>query len=115
MSSLVDAELAQQPELLLTLVTVQQLVWVFLLCLSQLVAQKVLLQCFCFIEAFVTGRAGERFDVTHHVLLQLVPLVETFVTKLAEEPLLFVQLPSSPPLQLLLLFLITGWWKTVHR
>lgn len=115
MSSLVDAELAQQPELLVTLVTVQQLVRVFLLRLSQLVAQKVLLQRFGFIEAFVTGRAGERFDVTHHVLLQLVPLVETFVTKLAEEPLLFVQLPSSPPLHLLLLFLITGWWKTVHR
>lgn len=115
MSSLMDAELPQQPELLVTLVTVQQLVRVFLLCLSQLVAQKVLLQCFCFIEAFVTRRAGEWFDVTHHVLLQLVPLMETFVTKLAEEPLLFIQLPSSPPLQLLLLFLITGWWKTVHR
>lgn len=113
MSSLVDAELPQQPELLVTLVTVQQLVRVLLLGLSQLVAHKVLLQSFSFIEAFVTGGAGEGFDVTHHVLLQLVPLVETFVTKLAEEPLLFIQLPSSPPLQLLLLFLITGWWKTV--
>lgn len=111
-SSLVDAELPQQPELLVTLVTVQQLVGVLLLGLSQLVAQKVLLQCFGFIEAFVTGRAGERFDMTHHVLLQLVPLVEPFVTELAEEPLLFIQLPPSPPLQLLLLFLVTGCWKT---
>lgn len=106
--SLVDAELAQQPELPVTLVTAQQLVGVLLLRLSQLVAQQVLLQRLGLVEALVTGRAGEGFDVTHHVLLQLVPLVETFVTKLAEEPLLLVQLPPPPSLQLLLLLFITG-------
>lgn len=108
MYGLVHAELPRQPELLVTLVTAQQLFRVVLLRLSQLVAQKMLLQCLRFIEAFVTGRAGEWFDMTHHVFLQLVPLVETFVTKLAKEPLLFVQLPSPPSLQLFLLLLITG-------
>lgn len=108
MRSLVDAELPQQPELAVTLVTAQQLVGVLLLRLPQLVAHKVLLQGLGLVEAFVAGRAGEGFDVTRRVLLQLVPLVETFVTKLAEEPLLFVQLPPPPPLQLLLLLFITG-------
>lgn len=106
--SLVEAELPRQPELPVTLVAAQQLVGVLLLRLPQLVAQEVLLQGPGLVEAFVTGGAGEGFDVTHHVLLQLVALVETFVTELAEEPLLFVQLPPPPPLQLLLLLFITG-------
>lgn len=106
--SLVHTQLPQQPELLVTLVTAQQLVGVVLLRLPQLVAQEVLLQRPGLVEAFVTGGAGEGLDVAHHVFLQLVPLVETFVTKLAEEPLFFVQLPPPPPLQLLLLLFITG-------
>lgn len=107
-SGLVDAQLPQQPELLVTLVTAQQLVGVLLLRLPQLVAEEVPLQGLGLVEAFVTGGAGEGLDVAHRVLLQLVPLVETFVAKLTEEPLFFVQLPPPPPLQLLLLLFLTG-------
>jgi len=69
------------------------------------VAQQVLLQTLGLVETFVAGAAGERFEVTGHVFPQLVFLVETFVTEFTEEPLLFVQLPPSLPLQLLLLLL----------
>lgn len=111
---LVDAELAQQSELPVTLVAAQQLLWVFFLSLPQLVGQQVFLQGFSFVEAFVAGGAGERLDVTGDVVLELVPLVETFVTELAEEPLLFVQLPPALPLQLLLLFFIQSCKEHKH-
>lgn len=100
---LVDSELAQQSELPVALVAAQQLLGVVLLSLPQLVSQLVLLQGPGLVEAFVAGAAGERLDVTGHVLPQLVLLVEPFVTELAEEPLLLVQLPPPLPLQLLLL------------
>lgn len=101
---LVDAELAQQPELPVALVAAQQLLGVFLLSLPQLVGEQVLLQCLGLIEALVAGSARERLDVRGDVVLQLVFLVETFVAELAEEPLLFVQLPPPFPLLLLQLF-----------
>lgn len=106
MPGLVHAQLAQQPELFVTLVTVQQLVGVILLRLPQLVADLMPLQCLGLVEAFVAGGAGERFDMAQHVFPQLVLLVETFITKLTEEPLVFVQLPPPPPLHLLLLLFI---------
>lgn len=65
----------------------------------------MLLQSLGFVETFVTGAAGKRFEVTGHVFPQLVLLMETFVTQLAEKALLFVQLPPPPPLLLLLLLL----------
>lgn len=109
-----DTELAQQSELPVTLVAAQQLLWVFFLSLPQLVGQQVFLQGLSFVEAFVTGGAGERLDMTGDVVLELVPLVETFVTELAEEPFLFVQLPPALPLQLLLLFFIEGCKEHKH-
>lgn len=63
------------------------------------------LQCLRFVETFVAGAAGERFQVARGVLQQLVLLMEAFVTQLTEEPLLLVQLPPPPPLLLLLLLL----------
>lgn len=105
---LVEAQLAQQAEGALALVAAQQLVGVALLRLPQPVAQEVPLQGPGLVEAFVTGGAGEGLEVTHHVLLQLVALVEAFAAQLAEEPLLFVQLPPPPPLQLLLLLFVVG-------
>lgn len=102
---LVDSQLPQQPELPVALVAAQQLVGVVLLRLPQLVSQHVLLQTLGLVETFVTGAAGERFDVTGHVFPQLVFLMETFVAELTEEPFLLVQLPSPLPLQLLLLLL----------
>lgn len=98
---LVDAELAQQPELPAALVAAQQLLGVFLLGLPQLVGEQVLLQRLGLVEALVAGGAREGLGVGGDVVLQLVFLVEAFVAELAEEPLVFVQLP--PPFALLLL------------
>lgn len=104
-SRLVDPELPRQSELPVASVAAQQLVGVVLLSLPQPVAQLVFLQRAGLVETFIAGAAGERFEVAGHVLPQLVLLMETFVTQLAEEPLLFVQLPPPLLLQLLLLFL----------
>lgn len=108
---LVDSELAQQPELPVTLVAAQQLVGVILLSLPQLVSQLVLLQRLGLVETFVTRAAGERLDVTGDVFPQLVPLVEAFVTELTEEPLVFVELPPPLPLQLLLLLFTQSYME----
>lgn len=65
--------------------------------------ELVALQRLRLVETFVTGAAGERLQVARSMFQQLVLLMETFVTELAEEPLLFVLLPPPPPLLLLLL------------
>ena len=109
---LVHSELPQQSELPVTLVAAQQLVWVTLLRLPQLVAQLVLVQRLCPVKTLITGAARERLQVARHVLHQLVLLMEAFVAELTEEPLLFVQLPPSPPLLLFLLFLTLSFSTT---
>lgn len=103
---LVDSKLTQQPELPVTLVATQHLVWVALLGLPQPVALLVSLKGLGFIETFITGAARERFQVAGHVFPQLVLLMKTFITEFTEEPLFFVELSSPPPLHLLLLLLI---------
>lgn len=108
---LVDLQLAQQSERLITLLAAQQLFGVALLRLLQLVALLVFLEGLRLVEAFLTGAAGERLLVARHVLHQLVLLMVTFVTELTEEPLLFVQRP--PPQLLLLLLLLLA--KSCHR
>lgn len=85
-----DTQLAQQPELSAALVAAQQILWVFLLSLPQLVGEQVLLQRLGLVEALVAGRAREGLNVRGDVVLQLVSLVETLVAELAEEPLFFV-------------------------
>lgn len=100
---LVASELPQQSELPVALVAAQQLFGVVLLSLPQLVGQQVFLQTLGLVETFIAGAAGERFEVTGDVFPQLVFLMETFVTELTEEPLLFVQLPPPLPLQILVL------------
>lgn len=100
---LVDSELPQQPELPVALVAAQHLVGVVLLGLPQLVAQLVSLQGLGLVETFITRAAGERFQVAGHVFLQLVLLMETFVTEFTKKPLFFVQFPTPSPLRLLLL------------
>lgn len=100
-----DSELTQQPKLPVTLVTTQHLVWVALLGLPHPVAELVFLQGLGLVETFITRAAGEWFEVAGHVFPQLVLLMETFVTEFTEKPLFFVQLPSPPPLHLLLLLL----------
>lgn len=105
---LVDAELPQQSELPVALVAAQQLVGVLLLRVPQLVGQRVFLQRLGLVETFVAGVAGERLDMTGHVSRQLMFLVVAFVTELAEEALLLVQLPPPLPLQLLHFFLASS-------
>lgn len=102
---LVHSELPQQSELSVALITAQQLVGVVLLGFPQLVVQLVSMQSPGLVETFVTGVAGEWFDVGWHVFVQLMLLMVTSVTELTEKPLLFVQLPPPPPLLILLLLL----------
>lgn len=113
MRRLVDPQLPQQSELPVALVAAQQLVGVVLLRLPELVAQLVFLQSLSLVETFIAGAAGERLEVTGQVFAQLVFLMETFVTELAEKPLVFVQLPPPPlPLRLLSLLLIQTFRQT---
>lgn len=66
---LVDAQLAQQPELPAALVAAQQILRVLLLSFPQLVGEQVLLQRLGLVEALVAGGAREGLDVGGDVVL----------------------------------------------
>lgn len=69
----------------------------FLLCCSfHFVRLQVSLESLLLVEVFVTLVAGERLVVAAHVLLQLVPVVETFAAFLTKDSFLLMLLRPPP-------------------